>query len=189
MDHKKLREIRTKKEWTQGFAAKQIGIQQSYLSKLENGQAIPSNEIIESIAKAYDIDRNLFAADLVPEFPQTESKPVHRTPFISIALLLIGLIFIGLAWFGIYKSNYAYTYELVIEDQEVISAPVYFILDEYQGEKFQKEFSEIKYTYQLIGERKINPKQNRWFYYFGFILLGIALVNYGLSTGRFKKSN
>ena len=34
--NKVLRQLRLAKGWTQGHAAKEIGIQQSYLSKLEN---------------------------------------------------------------------------------------------------------------------------------------------------------
>ncbi len=48
-----LREQRTKKNWTQPDAAEQCGIEQSYLSKLENGKAIPSEEVFEKLRKAY----------------------------------------------------------------------------------------------------------------------------------------
>ncbi len=38
-----LKRLRANKKWTQAYAAREIGIQQSYLSKLENGQFIPLN--------------------------------------------------------------------------------------------------------------------------------------------------
>ncbi len=186
MDHKKLRKIRIKKDWTQGFASKQIGIQQSYLSKLENGQAIPSTEIIEAIAKAYSIDKNSFAADLTVETTHSNKPQPATSNLVPMGLAILGFLFIGTAWFGIYKSNYAYTYELAIQEQQTITAPMYFILDEYHGEKHQREFSDIQYTYHLIGERKIHPKQNRWIYYLGFIFTGMALISYFFPLGRMK---
>ncbi|NVJ66140.1 MAG: helix-turn-helix transcriptional regulator [Gammaproteobacteria bacterium] len=186
MDHQKLREIRNSKGWTQGYAAKQIGIQQSYLSKLENGQAIPSAEIIKSIAKTYDYKTSDFAPDLI--IPET-NHPITRSSKlikISILALLLGLVLIATAWFGIFKSNYAYTYELQHDAQQSTPAPIYFILDEYKGEKYRQSFAENSYTYQLIGERKIHPKINRWIYYFGYICLGIGLIIFFIPLGHKK---
>lgn len=37
-----LKRLRVNNNWTQAFAAREIGIQQSYLSKLESGQFTPS---------------------------------------------------------------------------------------------------------------------------------------------------
>ena len=48
-----LKQLRANKKWTQAFAAREIGIQQSYLSKLENGQFIPSAELIEKLEFCY----------------------------------------------------------------------------------------------------------------------------------------
>lgn len=49
-----LKQLRANKKWTQAFAAREIGIQQSYLSKLENGQFIPSAKIIKKFELCYD---------------------------------------------------------------------------------------------------------------------------------------
>lgn len=51
-----LRRIRERREWTQPTAASQVGIEQSYLSKLETGKSYPSEEIFEKLAIAYAID-------------------------------------------------------------------------------------------------------------------------------------
>lgn len=51
-----LRGQREEKDWTQPTAAKEIGIEQSYLSKLETGKAYPSDEIFEKLQKAYGFD-------------------------------------------------------------------------------------------------------------------------------------
>jgi len=53
-----LKKQRSQKNWTQPIAALKMGIEQSYLSKLETGKSCPSQEIFNSIIKAYDIDIN-----------------------------------------------------------------------------------------------------------------------------------
>ena len=51
-----LRDQRNEKGWTQPEAAEHCGIEQSYLSKLENGKAFPSEEVFEKLRSAYDLD-------------------------------------------------------------------------------------------------------------------------------------
>ena len=51
-----LRDQRNEKGWTQPEAAEQRGIEQSYLSKLENGKAYPSEEVFEKLRSAYGLD-------------------------------------------------------------------------------------------------------------------------------------
>lgn len=51
-----LREQRNNKGWTQPEAADHCGIEQSYLSKLENGKAYPSEEVFEKLRSAYDLN-------------------------------------------------------------------------------------------------------------------------------------
>ncbi|MGI9325517.1 MAG: helix-turn-helix domain-containing protein [Pseudomonadales bacterium] len=52
----KLRTHREKRQWTQPKAAEVIGIEQSYLSKLENDHSIPSLEVFRRIVDAYETD-------------------------------------------------------------------------------------------------------------------------------------
>ncbi|MBB3060360.1 helix-turn-helix domain-containing protein [Microbulbifer rhizosphaerae] len=47
---------REAKNWTQPEASAQIGIEQSYLSKLENNKAIPSPESFDKLMQAYEFD-------------------------------------------------------------------------------------------------------------------------------------
>ena len=50
--------IRLKREqsgWTQPEAAAKIGIEQSYLSKLENGRSIPSADVYQRVCEAYGV--------------------------------------------------------------------------------------------------------------------------------------
>lgn len=56
----KIKQLRTDKNLTQPQLAEAIGIEQSYLSKLENEKSIPSAEIFQSILKALAIDVGKF---------------------------------------------------------------------------------------------------------------------------------
>lgn len=51
-----LKAQRDTRGWTQPMAAEKIGIEQSYLSKLETGKASPSEEMFERLVGAYDIN-------------------------------------------------------------------------------------------------------------------------------------
>lgn len=50
----KLRKQREQRQWTQPQAAEAIGIEQSYLSKLENNHSVPSVEIFRRIVDTYE---------------------------------------------------------------------------------------------------------------------------------------
>jgi len=52
----RLRQLRTQKNLTQPQLAQAIGIEQSYLSKLENDKSVPSADIFQAILKALGID-------------------------------------------------------------------------------------------------------------------------------------
>ncbi len=51
----KLKNLRADAGWTQPEAAEAIGVEQSYLSKLENGHSTPSGDVFARIVKAYEI--------------------------------------------------------------------------------------------------------------------------------------
>lgn len=52
----KIRQLRTERNLTQPQLAESIGIEQSYLSKLENGKSLPSADIFQAILKAFAVD-------------------------------------------------------------------------------------------------------------------------------------
>jgi transcriptional regulator with XRE-family HTH domain len=60
-----LKSQRDARGWTQPMAAEKIGIEQSYLSKLETGKATPSEEMFERLVNAYDIDLDALALALL----------------------------------------------------------------------------------------------------------------------------
>lgn len=184
--NKVLRQLRLDKGWTQGRAAKKIGIQQSYLSKLENDQAIPSVEILEEISKAYHCqvsDIALINKKQIP-IPVKPTKPLY----FGLGLLLLGLLVSALAFFGVVKNNTAYTYELLSAEDHMSVAPNFIVTDEFMGERYVTTDTgkELKATYALIGERNISPLLNRTFYFFGVILIlvGLALLIVGLVNSR-----
>ena len=61
-----LKKLRTERGWTQPEAASRAGIEQSYLSKLENGKSIPSSDIYKKLVDIYDIQTRDMAGVLFP---------------------------------------------------------------------------------------------------------------------------
>ena len=62
----KLRLLREQRQWTQPQAAEHIGIEQSYLSKLENDHSVPSVEVFRRIVEAYETDVAGIVDDIDP---------------------------------------------------------------------------------------------------------------------------
>jgi len=52
----RLKQLRQSKGWSQPELAQAIGIEQSYLSKLENDKSAPSPDMLNRILEAFDID-------------------------------------------------------------------------------------------------------------------------------------
>lgn len=175
INHKTLRQLRLKRGLTQGHAAKAIGIQQSYLSKLENDQAIASMEILQRICDVYSCQ----ITDIAQIKQHQIKTPVYTTKlsYFGFGLILLGLLLIALAFFGIIQNNTAYTYELVSADNSITIAPNFIVTDEFMGEKYQELSEGVQASYMLIGERSISPLTNRIFYFMGVSLglLGLAL--------------
>lgn len=67
----KIKQLRTEKNLTQPQLAEAIGIEQSYLSKLENDKSIPSADIFQAILKAFAIDVGSFLEGI-------DEKIIHR---------------------------------------------------------------------------------------------------------------
>lgn len=60
-----LKQLRNNKKLSQPEFAEQVGIEQSYLSKLENDKSIPSNEIFRSLLRALDMSIDEFMKPLM----------------------------------------------------------------------------------------------------------------------------
>ena len=172
---KLLREKRLLREWTQGYAAKEIGIQQSYLSKLENNQFIPSDEVIEKLKQVYDLsDEELGKREL----------NVHNVPtliftkYLVVSFVLGALIiFIGFNSLLFDQTYYTYqTTELnsLTEEQFILS---YELTDVYKGEMYQQKFAGKMYSYQLLGVREVPRKENNWIVLFGSLLCFASIIS------------
>ena len=124
----KLKQLRTDKNWTQPQAAEAIGIEQSYLSKLENDKSVPSAEIFSAILTAFALDvakflEGLNLAQLDRQFLQIPAiaaqlnihkeirvHSIKKWLFSSALALVLGLTCIGSAHKGLLFSNKQFEY-------------------------------------------------------------------------------
>jgi transcriptional regulator with XRE-family HTH domain len=61
-----LKNRRIELGWTQPDAAAKAGIEQSYLSKLETGKSVPSEDVYQRLVKAFSLDTEAMVATLYP---------------------------------------------------------------------------------------------------------------------------
>lgn len=124
----RLKQIRTEKGLTQPQFAQMAGIEQSYLSKLENDKSVPSAEMFSTILSGLDIDEATFLKDLdkevlastlrhipaVAQFTTTERviqvNHTKRWLYGSAAAWLLGFAMILAANDGIFFPNKLYKY-------------------------------------------------------------------------------
>lgn len=125
----KLKQIRTQKNLTQPQFAEVIGIEQSYLSKLENDKSVPSAEMFQLIIKSLELDAKEFLQDIdkailhgslkqIPEVANfinsTVATRVHNVKkwlLGSAATCTLGFALALAASDAILFSNYQYIYE------------------------------------------------------------------------------
>jgi transcriptional regulator with XRE-family HTH domain len=72
----KLKRIRTEKNLTQPQFAEAIGIEQSYLSKLENDKSLPSAEMFSAIIASLELDPKVFLSDIDKQVLQTSLRHI-----------------------------------------------------------------------------------------------------------------
>lgn len=124
----RLKQIRTEKNLTQPQFAQMAGIEQSYLSKLENDKSIPSAEMFSTILAGLgmdqadflkDVDRDVLATTLshIPTVSQfttkvaaEQVKDTKRWLFGSAAAWVLGFAMMLAANDGIFFSNKVYKY-------------------------------------------------------------------------------
>jgi transcriptional regulator with XRE-family HTH domain len=124
----RLKELRTDKGLTQPQFAALAGIEQSYLSKLENDKSIPSAEMFDTIVSALDVDTATFLQEMdrevidttlrhVPAVTQFKNQAVteqvnqtKRWLFGSAGAWLLGFAIMLAANDGIFFPNDLYVY-------------------------------------------------------------------------------
>lgn len=125
----KVKQLRAERNLTQPQLAQAIGIEQSYLSKLENDKSVPSADIFQAILKALSIDvatllggvdEKQIRSDLrqVPEVAgflrSREVTRIHSIKswlFASGTALALGLALTVAGYRGLIFSNLQYNYE------------------------------------------------------------------------------
>lgn len=123
----KLKSLRNQRGWTQPEAAEQVGIEQSYLSKLENGKSLPSPEVFDRILETYELDEvALLSGVSTKSCAQLRAIPrvaghlasvraaqvrVHHSWLVG-ALLLVGLgsFFVAGSYYQLFGENKIYEY-------------------------------------------------------------------------------
>ena len=68
----KLRKIRQERNLTQPDLAEQLGIEQSWLSKLENDKSLPSSELLDRVCQVFHITLEQLVADLDTGYVQQQ---------------------------------------------------------------------------------------------------------------------
>jgi len=159
----KVRQLRAERNLTQPQLAQLIGIEQSYLSKLENDKSVPSADIFQSILKAFSIDVATFLEGVdekqvyrdlrqVPEVSNhlnaqltTKIHSIKTWLFASGIALALGLTLGFAGWRGLLFSNVQYSYNspgvlLPGDPTDLFYRHDYYLMQQYQaGEITDKE--------------------------------------------------
>ncbi|MBD3653320.1 helix-turn-helix transcriptional regulator [Kangiella sp.] len=124
----KLRALRSTSGWTQPEFARKLGIEQSYLSKLENDKSIPSTEMFDKLCTAYevtpdemlkDLDKDYIRKNLmhIPIIANT-SNSKHEIAkgkrkaavIVCSTFILVAVLFFFIAQLELLSSNKQYEY-------------------------------------------------------------------------------
>jgi DNA-binding XRE family transcriptional regulator len=136
----RIKQIRAEKNLTQPQLAEMIGIEQSYLSKLENDKSIPSADIFQSLLKGLDMTATDFLQEIdkdsmykqlkhIPEVAnhltaQTTIKvhSVKKWLYTSAVLCILGITLFIAGDKELISSNTVHNYESrgITKDQEPI---------------------------------------------------------------------
>lgn len=189
-DH--LRELRQDRRWTQPDAASRIGIEQSYLSKLESGRSFPSEDVFASLVQVYGIDPKdltdkLFPAELdrlrdislvrasLLERERRSEKHSRNWLLAGIILMAIGGGSLGLVVLGkeTVVELYKYKSEGIIveadgtaEDDEAIAPAdlLYRDIEDYKDVVFFEDAPEGRRVWRFYGaDTDVRPSPLRWF--------------------------
>lgn len=123
-----LKNRRTELGWTQPEAAAKASIEQSYLSKLETGKSIPSEDVYQRLAGAFSIDTETMVDALYPAEVdrmreietvrrhllqrQRETRSITgRWLYAGLAMLVLGGGLVGLAQVDAGGAATYYTYQ------------------------------------------------------------------------------
>jgi transcriptional regulator with XRE-family HTH domain len=123
----KLRQLRQDRNLTQPELAEAMGIEQSYLSKLENGKSLPSNDVFKRVLDVFNLEVGDFVDDLnqgvrdqLRQIPEVASHFHHQKQQIigdrrrwllgSAALLALGVALVYAGADQLLAPGTVYTY-------------------------------------------------------------------------------
>jgi transcriptional regulator with XRE-family HTH domain len=125
----RIRKLRSDRNLTQPELAQAIGIEQSYLSKLENDRSVPSAEIFDAVLVALDVDVGTFLENVDEDVVSTQlrhipqvavhlstrkAKRMRRTLawlVSSAAVAALGVTMLASGYFGWGWPNVRYDYQ------------------------------------------------------------------------------
>ena len=145
----KIKQLRIENNLTQPELAEAMGIEQSYLSKLENDKSLPSNDVLNRILDVFEID----VSDLVDDLDQGARNQLRQIPDVASHFnrqkqrlignrrrwLLVSALFLSVGIALIYAGNahlffsdtvYQYKSHGVVldgESKEIFSSPQRFV--------------------------------------------------------------
>ncbi|MBO1254067.1 helix-turn-helix transcriptional regulator [Alteromonas sp. 5E99-2] len=181
---KKIKQLRVKNNFSQPELAEKMGIEQSYLSKLENDKSIPSNDIFNSLLNAFNLSLAEFCTDMpqgeeldrlkqIPDIEQyyqqiEKHNQTTQRQFLYISSLLIVLavsvFYIGKSKLIFPEIQYQYESQGVLfegETEEMLTRWQRFLTQEQQGDA---EYLDKK---RLEMRERINETHISMFNYIG----------------------
>ena len=146
----KIKQLRTDKNLTQPQLAEAIGIEQSYLSKLENDKSVPSADTFQAILKAFATDVGSFLEGIddkiihrhLRQIPEVANylqagvaykiHNIKKWLYVSATVCVIGMTLIVAGYKSLVFSNTKYEYEskLVLAPGETEELVIHFELYE-----------------------------------------------------------
>lgn len=196
-----LKQRRTARNWTQPEASQHIGIEQSYLSKLETGKSAPSEEVFDRLVNAYDLDPAALSDTLFPaELDRLRSITLVRKAILAnttrrqsasriwlvagIAALALGGGLLGLAQIGHGGTIQYFTYQSPgveahgAEITTMVDEELTWSTDTYRGPRYTESVPGGQRVWGLIGgyeAARVGP-------YRLALVPGVALVLAGLGS-------
>jgi len=163
----KLISLRKQQDWTQATAAKTIDIQQSYLSKLENGRHYPSPDVIEKLCCAYNITSN----ELLSNQPT-----ITKQNIVLVMLLTLSISLMLSGYFALFYPQTYYTYKAIpVENSQNNLLLKIQLTDQYLGERYLTTIANNDYEYELIAQQKVSRLENRWLIAIGALFTSLIL--------------